>query len=395
MSEFLNKEVCIKLRDTVNESNLFNSDAKYRKEYFNLICASMDRLDSAVNYLNDHTNYPKTEEEFIFFLTYADMIIESVTNLCNSQNIESTYKEDEENLDNYKFFGDVEMLIPKYLEVQKSESDKVTNFVMKSSDSKFFKYIRALALAHFCGTNRHPKFLKKGETQYSPYVIANHKGSFLRGIESPVGVKIYSDLSDNSISILFSFKKLMEFVKSRYMLLELVSKHNLKLISDFDIESKKRKVTRTNSIIEIFKEIKNILEERYHEDIDLKECISILEYKTANILNKKSVRKLCDDINNNIDLICDAVDNLEYEEVERLLRKTIYLDSEIKYDDMGYKFEKIFGCEDIECAKCQAKLFSEQFAKKWVNIDVEKMEIEEIRILCRVACYLEAKELEK
>ena len=390
MSEFLDSNVCISLRNTVNESNLFNSDDKYKKEYFNLICASMDRLDSSINYLNNNSNYPETEEEFIFFLTYVDMIVESVRNLFKNQNISSQFDKSYIGDDKYTFFGNVEITNPKSLEFQKSGLNNITNKIMQASDIEFFKYVRALSLAHFCGTNRHDKFLIESETQYSPFVLANNKGSFFNGIKDPVGVMVYSNKMDGQFFILFSFKNLKEFTKYIYNLLNLLIEHNKKILNEFDEESKKQKINRTLNYLEILNEINKKLKERYI-DLDVDDCIKVLEYKTKNKLNNESVSKLKSVIVSNINLMCDAVDNLDYSELSRLLDITVHLQPKNKYSQLHYQLEKILCWTDENWARIQAKAFSQEFAKKWVAIDSETMSKDEIQLLCRTACYYEAK----
>ena len=54
------------------------------KEKYNLICVVMDRVDSAVNYLNNHDEFPKTEEDFVCFLVYACMVKDAITKLYES-----------------------------------------------------------------------------------------------------------------------------------------------------------------------------------------------------------------------------------------------------------------------------------------------------------------------
>ena len=41
----------------------------------------MDRMDSAVNYLNKNSADPQTEEDFICFLVYASMVKDAISKL--------------------------------------------------------------------------------------------------------------------------------------------------------------------------------------------------------------------------------------------------------------------------------------------------------------------------
>lgn len=57
--ETLNTEICRSFRDAINESPTISEEMP---DLYNLSCAVMDRLDTAVAYLNSNWEYPKTEE---------------------------------------------------------------------------------------------------------------------------------------------------------------------------------------------------------------------------------------------------------------------------------------------------------------------------------------------
>ena len=71
MTEFLHPELNKRLRKVINSSPIFQ-EGKLRGN-FNLLCAAMDRIDTCVAYLNKHSNFPRTEEDFIIFLMFAAM----------------------------------------------------------------------------------------------------------------------------------------------------------------------------------------------------------------------------------------------------------------------------------------------------------------------------------
>ena len=52
--------------------------------------------------------------------------------------------------------------------------------------------LRSLSMAHPFETSR-PKFFKKGEIQYFPWVIANSNFTNILGAKDGVGIRIYSD----------------------------------------------------------------------------------------------------------------------------------------------------------------------------------------------------------
>ncbi len=63
---FLDEKIIQNFRNIINSARIFNNLIKHKNRY-NLICAVIDRINSAVIYLNQHSAHPKSEEEFIFF----------------------------------------------------------------------------------------------------------------------------------------------------------------------------------------------------------------------------------------------------------------------------------------------------------------------------------------
>ena len=55
---YLNKGLLNEFRNTINSTNIFQKTPQ-RKEKYNLICVVMDRLDSAIGYLNKHEKQPE------------------------------------------------------------------------------------------------------------------------------------------------------------------------------------------------------------------------------------------------------------------------------------------------------------------------------------------------
>ena len=84
----------------------------------------------------------------------------------------------------------------------------------------------------------------------------------------------------------------------------------------------------------------------------------------------------------------------------------LYIRPKNMHEYAHYQLEKIFSyldkrSEHIELESneawglIQAHEFSQEFAKKWVKIDVKTMSYDEIHLLVSTACYLESKEQEK
>lgn len=107
-------------------------------DLYNLSCAVMDRLDTAVKYLNANWEYPKTEEAFMCFFLFACMLNDGVDNIYKKTlggkpkcNIEK------------KHFGKFCKMEP--LSFEDSEVP---------ADEDFFEHFRSLVFAHPYGTNR-------------------------------------------------------------------------------------------------------------------------------------------------------------------------------------------------------------------------------------------------
>ena len=119
-----------------------------------------------------------------------------------------------------------------------------------------------------------------------------------------------------------------------------------------------------------------------------------MECELSNEANRSSVEEYRNAIIERIPALCDAVDNLDHELAEELCYE-LYKRPWKMHQMAGYQLEKIFcnlgeyGSSDVLFGLRQAQCFSEGFAKKWVNIDVNTMSHTEIRLLVRTACYLE------
>ena len=83
--EYLNTDLVNDLREAVNSSPIFWKDEKYHS-FYNQVCAAMDRLGTAIDYLNKHRYYPKSEEKFICFMAFACMIVDAPKMLAKKIN---------------------------------------------------------------------------------------------------------------------------------------------------------------------------------------------------------------------------------------------------------------------------------------------------------------------
>jgi len=388
MSQFLNDELCATFRKAISSSPIFNQGEEQKKHY-DLICAVMDRLDTCVKYLNNHTTKPTTEEDFIIFVMFGCMMVDAVKKTLKALKIPYKYNNADDPA-NYQYFKDVCMGYPLNI----SEADCPT-------DEKFIEYFRSLVFAHPVETNR-ANFLKKNnEKHYSPWVIVN---SFDPKIPNGVGARIYSDAYEgweNIKDLKFPFSKLQEFLKSRYELIEQATMWAKGQISETEAVWVQRKVNRTLPAIDILKDIADILESRFFDDYSVDDAISCLECKSTVLENETNVAEFRNAIINAIPDICDAVDLLDNETWVGILDDILRAFPKSMHNSSYYQLEKIYtylqaGNEyaesgNFEWGLKQAELFADEFAKKYVIIKPYEMDIDEIKMLVMVACYFEKK----
>ena len=149
MENLLDVKLCTSLRKVINETNIFAKDENESKK-FNLICAVMDRFDSVVKYINENSNMPKTENDFIEFMMFSCTIKDGVNYILKVLNL--PIKKD------IGIFKRVYQRRP--LNVPK---DKVV------TDDDFFDYFRSLVFAHPLKQMANIVFLLFQLEQESPY----------------------------------------------------------------------------------------------------------------------------------------------------------------------------------------------------------------------------------
>lgn len=387
---FLNPSFCRDFREAINASPIFSEDPKYMARY-HLSCAVMDRLDTCIEKLNTYGDYPVSEEDFLVYMMFAAMATDAVKEILAQLGIhkkkELIYNSDED----YRYFSEA------YLNSPICNPD-----VKVPTDDEFFEYFRSLSFAHPAETSRQ-KFKRQGEVQYSPWAIVNKNVMGLRGYADAVGVRIYTSLKEDILDLRISFATLKEYVRSRYERISLATIWAYEQIETVKAEWRKIKINRELSPIGILREIDKVLEARFERTYSVKEAMRYMECVLTDESNKAAVEEYRNAIVKELSTICDAVDNLEYELAEELFYE-FYKRPQQMHQMASYQLEKIFSylgdnaspnvSSDVLFGLRQAQYFSEGFAKKWVNIDVNSMSHTEIQLLVRTACYLERKEQE-
>lgn len=385
---FLDEKLILDLRDKINESPIFSEDSSLNASY-DLICAVLDRLDSSVDYLNKHSEYPSTEHDFLVFMMYSSIIRDASKQLCDGLEIAYPFL-DEKNSDNYKFFKSYCINSPLNLD----ES-------VIPTDDRFFEYFRSIAFAHPFETSR-AKFLKKNdkEIHYSPFVLVNNRAfSSFESIEDAIGVRVYTNRAEGWASILdikISFSVLKSFIVSRYNFIQEVIKWAQIQIDSFNKVWRIRKVDRSLTDIEILEDIIEILRSRYQTTYEIESILEYLKCENSLVENSHSVEKFRSVIIKYIPEICDAVDELKYNSISDIIYSNIEVTPKDNIDSMtGYQLEKIFsylneeeGMENVSWGLQMVKEFSQGFSKEYVIINPQSMSFSEIKLLVRTACYL-------
>lgn len=386
---FLDIKISEDFREVINETNIFTHDKEHMDKY-NLICAVMDRVDSSVNYLNSNSEPPKKEDLLLFFIMYSCMLLDAVKQLLKTLEVKNMYS-DKDNPNAYLYFKKICMRNP--LNILESECP---------TDDKFFEYLRSLSMAHPFETSR-PKFFKKDEIQYCPWVIANSAITKMRSIPDGVGIRIYSNQFEEIQDLFFSFNTLKKYINSRFLLMRKATEKVEQLISDKREEWKKEKVTKGMPPIDTLRQVADILSKRYEEKYTVERAIEYLTCTSTEPVNQQAVSEYQKAI---IDLIPDviqAVDDLNYNQLENIFQSVLHAHPKEMHNSAHYELEKIFCYLNEGDEKSsnyawgiqQANNFMKGFANKWVRIDTNAMGVGEIKLLVRVACYLEKQEQKK
>ena len=389
---YLDESLIWDLHNVIESSDIFMREEPLKHKY-NLFCAFKDRMFSAVKYLNEHSNSPRTEEEFINFLVYAAIVRDGIMKLY-----ENLYGKKPPFIGEKKYFLNVRTYSANYFSEETQPTDDV-----------FFEYLRAMAFAHPYETsrNRYPSkrlFMQKDEKHMCPWVIIG-RSLFLQGIKNPVGIRIYSNkFEDNLLDILFSFDDVKAYIKSRFECLKEITKWANQELAEHIKEWKKKKIDRNQDPAAILTEIKSVLTDRFQDAGSIEDLLVYLTCPISIEENRENVLKFRQAIIDVIPSLCDSVDNLDCESMEGKISELLACPRKM-HQMAHYQLEKIFNYlrdrsetidpySDEAWGLKQAKDFANGFANKWVKIDVDAMQYDEIKLLVYTACYLERKEQE-
>ena len=338
----------------------------------------MDRIDSAVEYLNNRSEHPKTEDDFICFLVYACMVKDAISKLY-----ENIYQRKPDYITQKKYFCDV-----------KQYGKMVFTDKTCPTDDMFFEYLRSMAFAHpFQTDKRNRPFIDKGEKQYCPWVIVNG---------NVVGIRVYTSSEKFVIEDLtFSFENLKEYIKERYEYLKDITLWAKSEIVEQNKEWSKHKIKRSEDVFETIKSIKEIFDERFYDTYEIDKIEKYLRCDITIPQNISNINKYRVALRKSIDNICDELDNVEECDLYHATND-VFATPYHAHSMMHYQLEKIM-CYlnddndywDRQWGLKQARSFSKEFAKKWVVFDFDIMSDDELKLTVATACYLEYMEQEK
>lgn len=377
---FLDESVWREFCEVITSCLIFQYEYK---DHYDLACAVIHRMDTCVQYLNQHSEYPKTEEAFLTFVMFSCMCVDAVKEILTDVGVHSMGHATFGDIRDYQFFKKTCLTALKL-----TEKDCPT-------DDKFFEYFRSLAFAHPFETSR-PKFFQPKEIQYSPWVIVDNAAIFSNMIK-PVGVRIYSNMFDNILDLRFPFDTLKNYIVSRYERLQLATDWANQKVAEARLEWKKQKINQNQAPDIVFEEIKKVLSSRH---IDHDEADIALRYLTCPLTipeNEKPVQDFRKTIIGIIPALCHALENLDDEQFFDLLDSVIDAHPRNMHQGAFYQLQKIHeylrydipvDFDDVNWGLKQAEAFSQEFARKWVIIKPQEMSFDEIKLLVSVACYL-------
>lgn len=355
---------------------------------FNMICAVMDRIDSAIKYLNEHYDYPESESLYLTFMAYACMV-------CDSYDALSTYlRECKKETDNsHIFFGDL------YCKTFSLKDEDIP------CDDKLFAHIRSISFAHPFQTDRSP-FLKRNKiTQFSPMTIVQKGQHSIDCKPYCVCVWIYQN-DGKTLRFDIPWTSLLLYIQSRYNVLSSLTNWINNKLENQIAEWKTQKINRSGTVPEILQRIIDLIHDRYEplsrtfEDDweNSKACMlfTLLRDYTLELTdssNVASVERYRKAIADAIPELCEIMDNVgDWDEVAF---RFLLAHPKTMHPKGGYELEKIHSMKagDYRSTYHGRKLaadFAKGFSSKWVNIDAQSMPVAEIQLLANVACYLEA-----
>lgn len=389
------RTVMRKFSELLRDSKVFQFDEGLSKK-FRLAYVIRNRLQDAMSYLDRHCDPPKTDGELLLFMAYADNLFSAIQSLFTDVfggRIDYPYKSDNSGSKNTKYFSKVfEDAFPNV------SDDKIP------TDDQFFRYFRALSLAHPYETSRY-KFIPNGEVHYSPFVLNNNNAGLRnKNPQDLMGAMVCSNMRDD-FWIVFPYSVMKDFLISRYNTLKLVANYIQGLLDAKKKEWESHKIDRTKPLVAVWTEIRDIYSDRHQDSDPIDEVIQHLTVTLSPDYPKNAdrVAKFRAALEAITFKVCDCVEAFDYEGVIKLINTIvdIELPDDDAYKGLNYSKEKVagiyFGQDENQDDRLESNLdiLMKSFCRKWVDVDQAKMSRQEIWLLISAAWYLEAEKCRK
>lgn len=381
--QWLDPELVDLFRQAINSSSIFVDSEEHAHRY-NLVCTVMDRLDSAVKVLNRYDSSPNSEEGFILFMVYACIVRDGIYKLY-----ENVFQHKPSFYDSTEFFSEIENISGRIV------------FEENIKDDVFFEYLRTMVFAHpfETGYRKGRLFMEKEETQLSPFIVIEPKTAVVMGRATDlVGVRVYSNEESNDFNcMLVSFQRLKAYVASRYLCIEELTEWAKNSLEDYQVKWRANTVERSSDLTKTLDNAISILKERFQNTFSLEVIREYYSCVTSEDENRQIVDSFRNEIAKRIPLICDAIDALDYEEMETIIAEVCdWPDGLSSYS--YYQLEKLFEYLDIRSSTIvdgsneawgllQARCFYDEVAKPFVRIDFDTMDYDEIKMLIAASLF--------
>lgn len=393
-----------RLSNLLQHTKAFRMDDEHADQ-FSFACVLQDRLNDAISYLNKHLTPPNSRDEFYLFMVYADNVFSAVEEFYKLPMIN---KKTLKSLKNKTYFYDsFKRAFPNIAE------DEIP------TDDNFFKYIRALSIAHPYETSRQTfidsknEDLKNRERHYSPYSLTRNDPGFPFSEDGDIEIVVYTNQKGKNkpagfIKIILKYAVIMKFLISKYNLLLPIIKDIETLLTSKEEEWNKYAIDKNLPIEAFFIELRTIYEKCKENTFFIDEVCEQLAIKLTPgyFKNEKSLERYREAFQAILPLISEAVSLGDYNTSSHLITEITLariLENTNAPSNISYYHGKIteicgklkFCKKDEEvlnlttCFKGYVSFLMEEYATKWIEIDFDTMSQQEIEFLLNIARYLE------
>jgi hypothetical protein len=338
----------------------------------------MDRVDDSTAWLNCHGGFPTSAAEFLLFLVHGDIVCKTVLKAVGKLNINNPYGNEHS------------VAARRYLSNYCSGGLSCEGVSDMPNDKIIWSYLRALAFAHTEETadkRYYGSFLQEGEIQYSPFLKVDKD-------KKEVGAIVYSSRKDRTKAFMVSYDALKRFVLSRFELINEIVKLAKKRIKEHERNLKQDVIEEGILPIAMLRDLREKYVERFDsigaDDFDF--ALMCLTCQTSLSKNEDKVTCFRRALENTIPNVVRAFNRLDYEECFKRLDEICCREAQGVSNSVSYQLQKVFahlrtGDDKYKLAKQCVVALTSDFLSKYVEIDVDAMSDDEIKMLITVACY--------